>query len=361
MDNDFGRGDRSHEPPSVATVRRLHLDAGDGTASGTEDWYETERLTGHITGGARASSQPSTAASAERPVALDWRHLEPPPARSLIERLGTRLHARRPHLHLHARNVRSTRGVRYPRAAAAKRTMRGAPELGTLAVTACADVSAGPALGLRGAAAAPRPATSWRARVVTAVGERERHRLSRWSWLLGGLALAVTVVMAAAIASHPRSAGKARATGAARTHPITGAAVAAVDAHLLGALRMVERSGMRETAGTMTRAAGSLGHAVRISAAHYHAMMVRERLRDQLRRRSRSSAGGRPSGSTSSPVVATTATSNVSSASSGSYSSSSSPPTYSSQSAPSTSSDNQPAGPSGLGGAVGGNCNPKCS
>ena len=57
MDNDPGRGSRSNEPPKLATVRRLHLDDGEGSsATATEDWYETERLTGHITGRARSTS-----------------------------------------------------------------------------------------------------------------------------------------------------------------------------------------------------------------------------------------------------------------------------------------------------------------
>ena len=51
MDNDSGRGSRSNEPPKLAPVRRLHLDDGEGSsATATEEWYETERLTGQITG-----------------------------------------------------------------------------------------------------------------------------------------------------------------------------------------------------------------------------------------------------------------------------------------------------------------------
>jgi len=51
--NDRGREHRSNEP-QLATVRRLHLDDGDGsTTTATEEWYETERLTGQITGRAR--------------------------------------------------------------------------------------------------------------------------------------------------------------------------------------------------------------------------------------------------------------------------------------------------------------------
>ena len=51
MDNDSGRGSRSDKPPPLATVRRLRLDEYSSRSGAAEDdWYETERLTGQITG-----------------------------------------------------------------------------------------------------------------------------------------------------------------------------------------------------------------------------------------------------------------------------------------------------------------------
>ena len=76
MDNDSGRGSRSNEPPKLATVRRLHLDDGEGSsATATEEWYETERLTGQITGRRNAPhGRPASASTDEALVVLDWRH-----------------------------------------------------------------------------------------------------------------------------------------------------------------------------------------------------------------------------------------------------------------------------------------------
>jgi hypothetical protein len=79
MGNDSGRGSRSEKPPPLATVRRLRLDE-DTPASGAaaDDWYETERLTGQITG--RIRSGAATDKPAFEPGAtmvLDWRNPDP--------------------------------------------------------------------------------------------------------------------------------------------------------------------------------------------------------------------------------------------------------------------------------------------
>jgi len=102
MGNDSGRGYRSDEPPQLGTVRRLHLDdVGGSNATSTEEWYETERLTGHIIGGVRnpppidpPASAPSPAPH-DSPVLLDWRHAAPVAAPTVLERLGQTLAARR--------------------------------------------------------------------------------------------------------------------------------------------------------------------------------------------------------------------------------------------------------------------------
>ena len=60
-------------------VRRLHLDElGPGAGIAEDDWYETERLTGHITGRARSTSAADEPAVApEATLVLDWRHPDP--------------------------------------------------------------------------------------------------------------------------------------------------------------------------------------------------------------------------------------------------------------------------------------------
>ncbi len=70
MDSISGRGDRSDQPPPLAAVRPLRLDDHGLSSEGTEeDWYETERLTGQITGIAQR-------AVPEGPM-LDWRNAGP--------------------------------------------------------------------------------------------------------------------------------------------------------------------------------------------------------------------------------------------------------------------------------------------
>ena len=81
MESDSGWGSRSdQEEPLPATVRRLRLDEYPtrSRAAAEEDWYETERLTGHITGGAAsAAATDQPAISPERTRALDWRYADP--------------------------------------------------------------------------------------------------------------------------------------------------------------------------------------------------------------------------------------------------------------------------------------------
>jgi hypothetical protein len=98
MGNDAGTGGRSSEPPELATVRRLHLDDTAGsTATATEEWYETERLTGHITGGARSTPpvDPPPPAQDGTPVVLDWRHGPAVSRPTALKRLGRTFAGRR--------------------------------------------------------------------------------------------------------------------------------------------------------------------------------------------------------------------------------------------------------------------------
>ena len=91
MDNDSGRGSEPNEPPKLANVSRLHLDDVEGSdATTNEEWYETERLSGQITGRTPSDlpiDHPAPAQN-ETPVVLDWRHAESVPPPTALERLA---------------------------------------------------------------------------------------------------------------------------------------------------------------------------------------------------------------------------------------------------------------------------------
>jgi hypothetical protein len=97
MSNETGRGSRSNEPPPLATVSRLRLDENTSRSGADEvDWYETERLTGQITGGGRsAAAADEPAIAPERTPVLDWRHADPSPIPSAAQRLRRSLARRR--------------------------------------------------------------------------------------------------------------------------------------------------------------------------------------------------------------------------------------------------------------------------
>ena len=107
MDTDSGRGSEPNEPPKLANVSRLHLDdveASDATTN--EEWYETERLSGQITGRTLSDLPINRPAPTQNgaPVVLDWRHAESMPAPTALERLA---HS------LTRRNRRRRRGPRF--------------------------------------------------------------------------------------------------------------------------------------------------------------------------------------------------------------------------------------------------------
>jgi hypothetical protein len=97
MSNETGRGSRSNEPPPLATVSRLSIDENTPRSGADEaDWYETERLTGQITGGGRsAAAADEPAIAPERTPVLDWRHADPSPIPSAAQRLRRSLARRR--------------------------------------------------------------------------------------------------------------------------------------------------------------------------------------------------------------------------------------------------------------------------
>jgi hypothetical protein len=136
MESDSGWGSRSdQEQPPPATVRRLRLDEYPtrSRAAAEEDWYETERLTGHITGGAAsAAATDQPAISAERTRALDWRHADPTPTPSAAQRLRSRF-TRRRHRRLTLRVPRRDESPRRDQPRAGTRvTDSEAPESPTL-------------------------------------------------------------------------------------------------------------------------------------------------------------------------------------------------------------------------------------
>lgn len=91
-------GGWSQERPPSASVRSLFADEADrASATAIEEWYETERLTGHITGGARTATPTDrpTPAQDQAAVVLDWRHIDAPPAPGMLDRLWQSLDARR--------------------------------------------------------------------------------------------------------------------------------------------------------------------------------------------------------------------------------------------------------------------------
>lgn len=88
MGNGRGR-DQSHEPGEPgAIVRPLHPPEPEANGVLEDDWYETERLTGQITGRALAGRDTP---GKEGAVRLDWRREDSAPPPSALERLERRL------------------------------------------------------------------------------------------------------------------------------------------------------------------------------------------------------------------------------------------------------------------------------
>jgi len=261
---------------TLATVRRLHLDDTAGsTATATEEWYETERLTGQITGRARSASpidQPAPAPD-QTPVMLDWRHAEPaPPAR---RRLGLRLGNRR-----RRRSREVTAGAQgdvqaVPEARAAQRVLTSsiaerpvppAPQDDRVAMDQGRAAQPGsPRLGLRGGAPTAEAPRRWWLR-----GPRLRVRDRGRLWAVASVVVvSVVVVVVLGITSHlghtvgrPRHAellGTAPVLRAAPSvHPVARASGARVKPNRRGARRHAGRSRRRHHAAVKQhRTAGS--------------------------------------------------------------------------------------------------------
>ena len=124
MTTRVGVTDRTSRRP-LAPVRQLRLGDVEGSTAAGEEWYETERLSGQITGG--AASEPPVDRQApghdQRPVLLDWRHVQGAPAPTAVQRLRERLDRRR-----RRREPRASRSdvPRAPRGRRARRAAAGA-------------------------------------------------------------------------------------------------------------------------------------------------------------------------------------------------------------------------------------------
>jgi len=351
MSNGTGTGKQTGpaERSARGSVRSLFAHEAEGGAIATEEWYETERLTGQITGRARATDRRPESVQQQVPLALEWRHAEVSPSPKPLVRLRRRLergHRRTTATESHVA-VTASRGAReVPSQGLGSRVHEGSTD-------AVASQTGGdppsPARDDAGARTSER--LEWRFPPGAIASSRSgRPRLRRVA-ILGGIALSLAVSATIAIASEtgrnsPKRSPARLLEGA--SPPTPGLLAMATDRVVL--------------------ALGTVGHEARASAdraartrRHPHVYPVRTRSRSSS---SRSETVATQQGSTSAPVVSANVTSTSS------YRNSSSSPAYSSQTprteaatsarAQGATSAPQPAGPTSLGGAVGTNCNPKC-
>lgn len=353
---DSGRGSRPNEPGKLAIVRWLHLDDGDGSiTTATEEWYETERLTGQITGGARSHAPGDRPAPANdrAPLVLDWRHAEATPPPTALERLG---HS----LDLRYRRRRKPPDAPRPDTQRCERQQPTPPARETAPSQLAAERAApggepiraelsGPELALRKDRALEHPTRRSR--------PRDRGRSRVWWAAVSVVVLSVCILSTIAIASQMSSPTANRQAGLIAS-PSRGsgfiAATSAPDAALNSVLKKVIGS------------LAGLERQVRIRKAERRARLAHRRPRRKTSDRAGSASGQRPVSSV--PPAAVSAPPSTTSYSNPSQDRTlSSSPAYNSQPATSGSapaaapSAPQPAGPIGPGGTVGSNCNPKCS
>lgn len=364
MDTDSGTKGESHEPPQLPPVRRLHHDDAEASSiTATEDWYETERLTGQITGGARTASPTGQPASAQTqaPAVLDWRHAETPTPATVVERFERSLDARR-HRHRHkTADPRGTDALAQAPASEAKNAVLAAlnhaapPDAPKDDEPAADQIRVAQPnvqrIGLRGdadlALQNPSPGS---APLVGAHGRKRGHRTRlRAGVILSAVVLSVAVSVIGIMSGVNRPAAKP-------PHANVEAATPKPD------------NGLHLNANTVLSALGRLEHQARRTRRLHRPTQAHPNLRHKTSAHTRSTRRRLAVSRSASPpptVAPTTAPRGSSYA--GSSSSSSSSPTYNpraatTQSAPAaTTSTPQPAGPSGPGGTVGTNCNPKCS
>ena len=279
MSNSSGRENGSPERPPLGTVRCLRVEEQLSRSSiAEEDWYETERLTGQITGGSRRATTAEEPALADEPiVALDWRDALPsgPPSKSHRFRrsLRRREGPKRAASWLRAKMRSTDTGV------LEREAPLSLPEPdGSAAACAKADVSRAPVLELRhGYPDATAARSAWARISEGAVSALRRGRAAR----VAALTLAAAAAAVVAIAS---------ALGGAGTHPRRPALLASASA-----------PGSASGAGASATAMGIAGHHFRVQAS------VSDGAADHAGRRVTPHHSG-PSGRhpTASPVRATT-------------------------------------------------------
>lgn len=315
MDNDSGRGSRSDKPPPLATVRRLRLDEDTSRSGATEDdWYETERLTGQITGRARstaATDEPAVAPDAT--LVLDWRNPSPDADAGVAPRLRQSLdRRRRPKVTLRVPRPRNSLRRRWqaataaelPAGAAADPTPSSAPDL-----SGARDDAAAPLLGFRHGPdpelpkARRAPGASFLERVPHLPWER------RASIMAATLVAAAAIGIAAALSGSPAKPHRAAVGAASSEHaPDLGAATTALTA----ALALAEhRIGAKANAQHAVRARRAHRAAARRShRAHQHP--PKSRSAAPLPASTSSSSGSSSSSPTSSGATSAASTSSQS-------------------------------------------------
>jgi hypothetical protein len=299
MDNDSGRGSRSDQPPPRAAVRSLHLNEVAPDAGAVEDdWYETERLTGQITGRARGAAATEGAAAPVPSPALDWRHADPEPEPSGAQRLrrglerqrGPRAALRLPSAERWLRRHRRATDTPAPASQPSEVPALAAPE-----AVAPRNDPARPLLGFRQRSEHQEPESG------RALGVRIREQMPRLAWQRRPSVVAVTVVaavgtigIAAALNGSPPKAHQATV--------VAGSAGQASD--------------FAAVTKALSAAVGLIGHQLRGGARPHHSVRGRHANRASQRpsrRAQRHSAKRRTVAPAATPTPASTASSSGSS------------------------------------------------
>lgn len=296
MDTDSGRGSRSEEQPPLAMVRRLHLDElGPGAGIAEDDWYETERLTGHITGRARSNPGLEQRLQEAPAVVLDWRHTAATPPSTVLGEWRRALAWRR----------RRWQRPRFPLRGAKLRTWaehRRSGAVGSAHPTAsftAAQTAQHPVGGHIADAAAGVPRLELRHAAEPAARDTPRslHRAiaakrPSWRWGSGAIAAAFAIgSVAAGTAGIVSAVGGAAKPGQAGL--VTGASL--------------RSSAFAPTAGALMQALSGVAHDVRGSSSPSHHVPPPTRRRDATRHSSHALGARSPAGAGSSTAHTTAA------------------------------------------------------
>ena len=348
------------EPPGGAARTRqrppLHAHERHGSgATATEDWYETERLTGHITGRAPTNTvaSPPTSTEDELPAILDWRQTEVLPAPNLLERLSRNISSRR----LRPRQGKLATptdvdaqappppGEPQPHVLVAPSETAYSPaSLDQAASTPPLPAeSSTPRIALRGAPEQP-PQRPRRPRAFsTSIHEHHAHQApSRRTLTAGAVLLALIAVAALGITRIWASPPRASSTSTSR--PSAGTSTLPAEVHRL-----------------LHAVAPRVGGTRLVSSHHSRRPARTDRHATRQRSRAAGSSSTPPPTSSSQPTIATAGRAPSTDGGTGSGGSGNNGGTPAYTTTTPTRPAPQPAGPAGPGGTVGGNCNPKCS